>query len=88
MIRNSNGFWIGYAILFGRKRNNHAGAKKLIWNTLNVVASYKDKSFRRMTNLVNAIQSVELKARLQPLTISGAYGEIFDADTDSLQLSS
>lgn len=62
--------------------------KKLIWNALNVVASYKDKSFRRMTNLVNAIQSVELKTALQPLTISGAYGEIFDADTDSLQLSS
>jgi len=41
-----------------------------------------------MTNLVNAIQSVELKTALQPLTISGAYGEIFDADTDSLQLSS
>ncbi len=62
--------------------------KKLIWNALNVVASYSDKSFRRMTNLVNAIQSVELKTALQPLTISGAYGEIFDADTDSLQLSS
>ena len=41
-----------------------------------------------MTSLVNAIQSVELKTALQPLTISGAYGEIFDADTDSLQLSS
>ena len=62
--------------------------KKLIWNALNVVASYKEKSFRRMTNLVNAIQSVELKTALQPLTISGAYGEIFDADTDSLQLTS
>ena len=62
--------------------------KKLIWTALNVVASYKDKSFRRMTNLVNAIQSVELKTALQPLTISGAYGEIFDADTDSLKLSS
>ena len=62
--------------------------KKLIWNVLNVVTSYKDKNFRRMTSLVNAIQSVELKTVLQPLTILSAYGEIFDADTDSLQLSS
>ena len=62
--------------------------KKLIWDALSTVASYSDKSFRRMTNLVNAIQSVELKTALQSLTISGAYGEIFDADADSLQLSS
>jgi len=61
--------------------------KKLIWDALGTVASYSDKSFRRMTNLVNAVQSVELKTALQPLAISGAYGEIFDADTDSLQLS-
>jgi len=62
--------------------------KKLLWDALGTVASYKDKKFRRMTNFVNAVQSTELKTALQPLTLSGAYGEIFDADVDSLKLSS
>ena len=62
--------------------------KKLLWDALNTVAAYSDKRFRRMTTLVNAVQSIELKTALKPLTIDGAYGEIFDSDKDSLQLSS
>ena len=62
--------------------------KKLLWEALGDVAAYPDKKFRRMTTLVNAVQSVELKTALNPLTIAGAYGQYFDSDVDTLQLSS
>ena len=62
--------------------------KKLLWDALGSVASYDEKHFRRMTTLVNAVQSVELKTALEPLTVAGAYGDIFDSDVDTLQLSS
>ena len=62
--------------------------KKLLWDGLETVAAYPTKDFRRMSNLVDAIQSTQLKIALQPLTIGGAYGKIFDSDKDGLELSS
>ena len=64
--------------------------RQLLWEALESVASFKgeEKRFRHMTNLVNAVQSDELKAALQPLTTSGAYGRIFDSAHDSLDLGS
>lgn len=62
--------------------------KSLLWDALNIVASYEEQSDRRMTILVNAVQSQELKTALMPLTMSGAYGMMFDSDTDSLDLTS
>lgn len=65
--------------------------KQLIWDALEAVAtSYvgENKRLRRMTNLVNAIQSEELKKALAPLCSGGPYGRIFDSDVDNLQLGS
>ena len=62
--------------------------KKCLWEALGDVAAYPDKKHRRMTTLVNAVQNVELKTALNPLTVDGAYGGYFDSDTDTLQLSS
>ena len=65
--------------------------KQLIWDALEAVAtSYvgDKKRLRRMTTLVNAIQSEELKKALAPLCSGGPYGRIFDSDVDSLQLGS
>lgn len=65
--------------------------KQLIWDALEAVAtSYtgKEVRLRRMTNLVNAVQSAELKKALAPLCSGGPYGRIFDSDTDSLKLGS
>lgn len=65
--------------------------KQLIWDALEAVAtSYvgENKRLRRMTNLVNAIQSEELKNALAPLCSGGPYGRIFDSDVDNLQLGS
>jgi type IV secretion/conjugal transfer VirB4 family ATPase len=65
--------------------------KQLIWDALEAIAtSYvgENKRLRRMTNLVNAIQSEELKKALAPLCSGGPYGRIFDSDVDSLQLGS
>lgn len=65
--------------------------KQLIWDALEAVAgSYTGENLhlRRMTTLVNAIQSVELKKALTPLCMGGPYGRIFDSDTDGLQLGS
>ena len=63
--------------------------KQLIWEALeHVAASYAGENvrLRRMTSLVNAIQSEELKQALSPLCSGGPYGKIFDSDHDSLQL--
>ena len=65
--------------------------KQLIWDALEAVAtSYvgENKRLRRMTNLVNAIQSEDLKKALAPLCSGGPYGRIFDSDVDNLQLGS
>lgn len=62
--------------------------KALLWDALGAVASYQDMSLRRMTTLVNAVQSLELKTALQPLTIQGSYGRIFDSPKDTLKLGS
>lgn len=65
--------------------------KQLIWDALEAIAtSYtgEDVRLRRMTSLVNAIQSTELKKALAPLCSGGAYGRIFDSDHDSLRLGS
>ena len=65
--------------------------KQLMWDALeSVAASYtgENKHLRRMTTLVNAIQSVELKKALSPLCTGGPYGRIFDSDQDSLRLGS
>ena len=61
--------------------------KQLIWDALEAVAtSYvgENKRLRRMTNLVNAIQSEELKNALAPLCSGGPYGRIFDSAVDNL----
>lgn len=55
---------------------------------LQTVAAYPDSKLRRMTNLMNAVNDQDLKIALQPLTISGAYGRIFDADEEKLNFSS
>lgn len=39
-----------------------------------------------MTSFMNAVQSEEIKTAIRPLCSGGAYGRIFDADHDSLQL--
>jgi type IV secretion system protein VirB4 len=64
--------------------------KEILWDALNTVASYKGKDLkmRHLTNLVNAVQDEDLKSALMPLTVSGAYGKIFDSDHDSLDLGS
>ena len=65
--------------------------KQLLWDALeSVAASYTGENLRlrRMTNLVNAVQSVELKKALAPLCTGGPYGRIFDSDKDSLRLGS
>lgn len=62
--------------------------KKLLWDALESVASYQDISLRRMTTLVNSVQSQELKTALQPLTVTGSYGRIFDSPEDTLKLGS
>lgn len=60
--------------------------KSALWDALNTVATIQDPHLRRMTTLVNYVQSVELKNALRPLTVAGAYGRIFDSDEDSLTL--
>lgn len=63
--------------------------KQLIWNALEAVAASFTGSnirLRRMTSFMNAVQSEEIKTAIRPLCSGGAYGRIFDADHDSLQL--
>lgn len=62
--------------------------KALIWDALGSVASMPDVKLRRMTTLMNYVQSTQLRTALKPLTVDGAYGKIFDSDTDSLKLGS
>ena len=62
--------------------------KNLLLDAIEAVASIDDPKLRRMTTLVNFVQSVDLKGALKSLTVDGAYGRIFDSDTDNLQISS
>ena len=60
--------------------------KALVWDALGSVASMSDPRLRRMTTLMNYVQSTTLRTALRPLTVDGAYGRIFDSDSDSLRL--
>lgn len=61
--------------------------KNMLWDALNNMRSLPiDK--RRMTVLVNYVQSLELKTALRPLTTGNAYGAMFDSDHDGLAISS
>lgn len=62
--------------------------RNLLLDAIEAVASIEDPRIRRMTTLVNFVQSIELKDALRPLTVDGVYGRIFDSDTDNLQISS
>lgn len=41
--------------------------------------------YRTMTTLVATVQNPDLKITLHPLTLEGAYGKIFDSDSDDLK---
>lgn len=62
--------------------------RNLLLDAIESVAAIEDPKLRRMTTLVNFVQSVELKEALRSLTVDGVYGRIFDSDTDNLQIGS
>lgn len=61
--------------------------KKVLLDALTTVASYP-KKMRTISTLIDNCQDQSLKDSLLQLSIKGAYGSIFDSDTDSLSFSS
>ena len=61
---------------------------KKLFVAIQTVAVYQNPRLRTMTNLMNAVNDDQLKLALQPLTLAGSYGYMFDADYENLSFSS
>lgn len=59
--------------------------KEAIWEALSSLATSPKKQ-RTITGFVGLLQDIELRMAFEPLTINGAYGKIFDADQDTLNI--
>lgn len=57
--------------------------KEAVWSALSSLAS-APKSERTLTGLSVLLQSNALKAALQPYTLAGAHGAMFDADEENI----
>lgn len=60
--------------------------KKLIWQSLSLLGN-QPKRFRTISGFINNLQDRKLKTAFASLSISGAYGKIFDSEADSLTFS-
>lgn len=61
--------------------------KSLIWEALTSLAN-SPKEERTISGLTFLIQDKELKKALEPLTLSGAFGNLFDSNTENLEYGS
>jgi len=57
--------------------------KKAVWTALNSLAS-SPKEERTITGLVYLLQDARIRHALEPATINGSFGRLFDAKSDNL----
>ena len=74
--------WI-YEVLRAENVEITPDVKKSVWTALcSLATSPKDQ--RTITGLTLIIQDMNLRQALQPITLNGAFGRLFDADSDNL----
>jgi len=78
--------WI-YDILRGENVEITPDVKKLVWTALSSLAT-SPKEQRTITGLSLLIQDNGLRQALEPITINGAFGKLFDATFDNLDYGS
>lgn len=74
--------WI-YDILRGENVEITPDVKKLVWTALGSLAT-SPKEQRTITGLTLLLQDNSLRQALEPVTINGAFGKLFDATFDNL----
>lgn len=74
--------WI-YDFLREEKVDVDPDVKKAVWTALNALAS-SPKDQRTMTGLTLVLQDIKLRQALEPATLNGAFGKLFDASSDNL----
>lgn len=75
--------WI-YDFLEGENLEITPEIKSSIWTALTSLAS-SPKHQRTITGFTLLVQDIALKQALQPLTLNGAFGKMFDSREDNLQ---
>jgi type IV secretory pathway VirB4 component len=71
-------------ILRGEQVEITPEVKIVIWKALASLAA-SPPELRTITNLVNLLQDIPLRLALEPLTLKGAFGRLFDSDHDNLE---
>jgi type IV secretion system protein TrbE len=74
--------WL-YDFLRAEKIEINPEVKQVIWTALNSLAT-APRDQRTITGLTLLLQNYELRQALEPLTLNGAFGKLFDSDHDSL----
>ena len=74
--------WV-YDFLRAEKLTITPEVKKTIWTGLSSLST-APREQRTITGLTLLIQDYELRQALEPLTLNGAFGKLFDSDRDSL----
>lgn len=74
--------WI-YDFLREEKVDVDPDVKKTVWTALNALAT-SPREQRTITGLTLVLQDVKLRQALEPATLNGAFGKLFDASAASL----
>ena len=73
-------------ILFQEELDVTPDVKNELWSALNSLSSLAVNQ-RTISGLVSLVQNEKIRAALQNYTINGAFGHLFDSDTERLELS-
>ena len=78
--------WTERLLVLQRGSDITSGERAELWRALRALATMPEQ-YRTMTSLRATIQDFTLKQMLDPYTIDGAYGSLFDADKEDMEFS-